>query len=215
MTLLGAGATFSMGSNTSPTGDEAMTKSLDDLIKDRRKQQQQESKRGPKKPSTVDQSIATGRAKREAAVKQRRGLSNTKKPTAMEVDKQVSRQTEHTAKEKQIKEKKATQGRVAPDSTARNKKKKAKAKANKPDPPAPIFGGRTPPKKAIEAALKGMETAGYKVPQGHTVVMTYVPVVIPAATIPVAKEPSKAPEAKGKKGGPAKKKGNTNGQKKN
>ncbi len=144
-------------------------------------------------------------------MKQRRGLSDTKKPTAMEVEKQVKRQTEQSAKEKSINEKKATKGRIAPDSAARSKKKKAK----KTDPPAPIFGGRTPPKKAIEAAVKGMETAGFKVPQGHTVVMTYVPVIVPATTakapMPAPKE-TKKPEGKGKKGGPNKKKGNNKGK---
>lgn len=184
----------------------------DDLIQERRKQQQQESKRGPKKPSVVERSIATGRAKRDAAMNQRRGLSQTKKPTAMEVEKQVKRQTDHTAKEKKIQEKKATKGRIAPDSTSRNKKKKGK----KNDAVAPIFGGRTPPKKAIEAALKGMETAGYKVPDGHTVVMTFVPVVVPAATTqakpPAPAKETKKPEAKGKKGGPAKNKGNNSGK---
>lgn len=120
----------------------------------------------------------------------------------MEVDKQVKRQTEQSAKEKANQEKKATKGRIAPDSTVSSKKKKNKKKKTTPTVPAPIFAGRTPPKKAIEAAVKGMETAGFKVPQGHTVVMTYVPVVVPtppaAAPAPKAKETNK-PDGNGKK----------------
>lgn len=141
-------------------------------------------------------------------MKQRRGLSETKKPSAMEVDKQIKRQTEQSAKEKANQEKKATKGRIAPDSTALSKKKKNKKKKDTTTTPAPIFSGRTPPKKAIEAAVKGMETAGFKVPDGHTVVMTYVPVVVPAAaaaSAPKGNESNK-PDGKGKKNSAPKKK---------
>lgn len=178
------------------------------MIKDRRKTQTKESKRGPKKTATADRSIATGRAKREAAMKAKRGLTQSKKPTKMEVEKEVKRQNNKTVNEKKRKEKKASGGRIAPDSSARNKKKKEKKAAEKKtnSPPPAIFGGRAPPKKAIEAAIKGMETAGFKIPSGYQMVMTFVP----------GASPSPAPAAKGKKGNNTKSNGtNTKGNTKN
>lgn len=156
----------------------------------------------------ADRSIASGRAKRDAAVKARRGLSESKKPTKMEVDREMKRQSLKSATEKKKKEKKATHGRIAPDSTGRSKIKKAKAKQ---DPPAAIYGSRAPPKKAIEAAISGMESAGFKIPDGHQMVMTFVPAA-PALTGP-GKEALKKPDGggKGKKGGGPPKKGNNNG----
>lgn len=163
-----------MGSATVGSGDPSMGKSLDEMIQDRRKTQTQESKRGPKKPSAVDRSVASGRAKREAALKERRGLSQTKKATPMAIENEVKRQTQKTAIEKKNKEKKATGGRIAPDSTARNIKKKDKK--GKKDPPATaILGIKAPSRKAIEAAIKGMEDAGCKPPAGHQVVISFVP----------------------------------------
>ena len=96
--------------------------------------------------------VATGRAKREAAARARRGLSQTKKPNAMEIEREVSRQVRKTNNAKKKTEKKATGGRVAPNSSLRTKKK-----TNAKETPAAVFGGKTPPKKAVEAAVKGME----------------------------------------------------------
>jgi hypothetical protein len=160
------------------------------MIKERRKDQQKASKRAPKKATNSDRSIATGRAKREAAVKANRGLSQTKKPNAMEVEREVYRQSRKTAVAKKNNDKKATTGRIAPDSSLRDKKKKAK----KIDPPAAIFGGRTPSKKAVEAAIKGMESAGFRIPEGHQLMMTFIPAAV--APMPKGNTP------KGKKRGP-------------
>jgi hypothetical protein len=123
------------------------------MIKDRRTDQVKESKRAPKKSSNSDRSIATGRAKREAATKVRRGIIQDKKPSAVEIEREVYRQNRTTASAKKKTQKKATGGRLAPDSSLRsNKKKPVKASS-----PAAVFGGRVPPKKAVEAAVKGME----------------------------------------------------------
>lgn len=169
------------------------------MIEDRRKKQAKDSKRTPKKASTADRSIATGKAKRAAAMKAKRGLTPTKAPTAMEIEREVYRQSRKTDNAKKKKENKATGGRIAPDSTARNKKKKEKKATGKVDPPAAIFGGRAPPKKAIEAAIKGMEGAGFKIPKGHQMMMTFVPTAVAPAPAP-----TKGANAKGKKATPAK-----------
>ena len=64
------------------------------MIADRRKDQLKAAKKGTKKTSTTDRSIATGRAKRDAAMKARRGMTQEKKPSAMEVEREVLTQLE-------------------------------------------------------------------------------------------------------------------------
>lgn len=171
---------------------------LDEMIEERRKEQQKASKRGPKKASNADRSMATGRAKRDAATKARRGLTPNKKPNAMDVEREVDRQSRKTAAAKKKSQKKATGGRIAPDSTLRDKKKKKVA--GKRDPPAPVFGGRMPSKKAVEAAVKGMEQAGFKVPTGHQVVMTFIPIPQQVAPQPARKSGPQKGGAGGPKG---------------
>lgn len=72
----------------------------------------------------------------------------------MEIEREVYRQTRNTAAAKKKSQKKASGGRLAPDSALRSKKKKSPK-----EQPAPVavFGGQVPPKKAVEAAVKGME----------------------------------------------------------
>lgn len=190
---------------------------LDDMIEARRKEQKKEIKRGPKKATAVERSVATGHAKREAAAKARRGLTQEKKPTKAEIEKEVNRQTQKTAAQKKKKEQKQTQGRIAPDSTGRNKAKRDRKKA---DPPAAqaVFGGRAPPKKAIEAAIKGMESAGFTIPAGHQMVMTFVPFAVAPAPTPKGggKKPNQGAQGKNNNNGgtPSSKKGASGGRQK-
>jgi hypothetical protein len=166
---------------------------LDEIIADRRKEQVKALKQ-PKKVSTVDRSIATGKAKREAAVKAKRGLSETKKPSAMEVEREVYRQSRRTEVTKAKREQKAAGGKLPPNPILRDRKNKKKGggggNAGAPAAPSAIFGGRVPPRKAVEAAVAGMESAGFKIPDGHQVYVAFVPV-------PVAAE---KPDPKGKRG---------------
>ena len=126
----------------------------DEIIKDRRVSQQKASKRVQKKSTNSDRSIATGKAKREAAARARRGLSQKKKPDKMEVEKEVKRQTKKTNVAKKKNEKKATGGKLPPKSSTRTKKK---ANAKEAAPQIVVGGVRRPSKKAVEAAVKGME----------------------------------------------------------
>jgi len=151
---------------TSDGGD--VGKSLDDIIADRRKEQAKAAsgkstketggrKAREKKTAMADRSIATGRAKRQAASRARRGLAVDKKPSAMEVEKEVYRQSRKTAASKMASEKKAANGRLPPNSSLRDKKTK---KATK---------------KQVQAAIKGLELAGCPVPKGFKLFLEFSP----------------------------------------
>ena len=132
------------------------------MIRDRRKEQQQASKRGPKKASVSDRAVGSGRAKRDAAMKARRGITETKKPDAMAVEREVYRQSRQSAVAQEKKEKKATGGRLPPNSTNRRNQKKRDESMQ-------------PSRKVVAAAVAAMKKEGYKVPEGHRVVITVAP----------------------------------------
>ena len=184
------------------------------MIADRRKEQVKASKgRGAAKAgkaSTADRSVATGRAKREAAMKARRGMADSKKPSPMEVEKEVYRQSRKTASAKKHSERKSTGGRIAPNSSLREKKNssnKSKGQSKKSPPQqhdasaVAVFGVKTPSKKAVEAAVAGMKSAGIQIPPGHMVSITFVPVSAPAASKPDPKGKKKNANQKGGGGG--------------
>jgi uncharacterized membrane protein YgcG len=159
------------------------------MIKDRRNEQVKDSKGAPKKASTSDRAVGGARAKRAAATAARRGMTDTNKPNAMEVEKEVYRQSRRTAATKEKQEQKVSAGRLQPKAKPRNERKKDAGTLA-------VFGGRTPSKKAIEAAVNGMQAAGFKVPQGMQVIITFVPAPEPPGRKPAAK---KNPPAKGGK----------------
>jgi hypothetical protein len=187
------------------------------MIADRRKEQVKSAKKTtPKKTATVDRSVATGRAKRNAAVNARRGMTQQKKPSAMEVDREVYRQSRKTAVAKKNDDKKAYGGRLPPNSSVRDVKKKggpAGGGGKKPfgaaaptGAAASVMGGRTPSKKQVEAAIQAMANIGQPIPPGHQLVLTFVPVVT-ATKVP----PSQSASKKGKVGGGPGKNNNTGG----
>jgi len=178
--------------------NSGMGKSLDDIISDRRKEQAKASsgrsvKDGKaatntrnnakeKKKAVADRSVATGRAKRAAAQRARRGLSDAgdKKPSAMEVEKEVYRQSRRSNAAKKTADKKASNGRLPPNSSLREKKngrntaKKTNNKQNDSDPPGVLFG-RMPKGIQMKAAVQGMYDAGCPVPEGFQLVMQFAP----------------------------------------
>ena len=169
------------------------------MIADRRKDQQKAAKKATnKKASATDRSIATGRAKRDAAMKARRGMTQDKKPSAMEVEREVYRQQRKTATAKSRAEQKASGGRLPPNSSLREKKGKKGAAAGKKQAPAAaavaVTGGRPPSKKQVEAAVKAVQSCGQPIPEGHQLVLTFVP------TFQQPKAPPAKNQAKGKKG---------------
>jgi hypothetical protein len=116
----------------------------------------------PKAVSNVDRSIATSRAKRNAAVRARRGLSSTPKATQMEIEKEVEKEWNKTA----IKKLKSLP----------KKDKKSMTKAERDESRKITRDGQKaakqeqvilpPTRKQIKAARKAMTEAGYTFPVG-------------------------------------------------
>lgn len=166
-------------------------KSLDDIIADRRKEQAKAGKAKPrtsardKKNAIADRSVATGRAKRAAATRARRSLNNNnadKKPSAVEVEKEVYRQTRKTAVAKKKSESKATNGRLPPNSSLREKKGAKKSNKSNNSGNANVNGtsgvlvARLPKQNQIKAAIRGMEESGCPVPDGFQLIMQFAPI---------------------------------------
>ena len=156
----------------------------------------------------ADRSIATGRAKRAAAIKARRGLagngagngaSNTAgngaaknnassgkkkkaKASATEIEKEVYRQSRKTSESKKRAEQKKTGGRLPPNSSLRAKKNTNKKSVEiSPEAPA-VVTIKQPRKTQLMAAIKGMEQAGCPVPDGFQVAMQFIPSPVTKAT---------------------------------
>lgn len=166
----------------------------EDMIRDRRKAQIK-GNRAQKKVSQVDRSIATNRAKRDAAIKAKRGLSKNKKANSKQIDQEVKRQEQKSAIAKKKSEKNLRVGRPKATKTQKKTTPKTKNKDDGSSATDAVFGGRVPSRKAIEAAVKGMKgkcesflvrkrckgltkwlpDAGFTVPPGHQVVMTFIP----------------------------------------
>eukprot|EP00536_Pseudo-nitzschia_multiseries_P016684 jgi/Psemu1/222248/e_gw1.1199.1.1 len=219
------GTAFSMGSSGT---DNGIGKSLDDMIADRRKEQARASTgrnagkgnkntkttdANNKKTAVADRSIATGRAKRAAATRARRGLAggkadnnnnnNKTKPSAMEIEKEVYRQSRKTAESKKKAEQKKTNGRLPPNSTLRSKKKNnSKASNNNESNDHPgIVTGKQPSKKQIKAALQGMETAGCPIPTGYQIMVQFIPPAVAPSPAKGKAAQTKARKTAGGKGG--------------
>jgi hypothetical protein len=191
----------------------------DDMIAERRKEQSKSStgrgganknnsttKPQKKKTELADRSIATGRAKRAAATKARRGLSNTKKPTAMEIDQENYRQSRNSNASKKKQEQKSSNGRLPPNSSLRDNKKKnnsnnSNKNSNSNISSAPVSFGRIPNKKQMNAALQGMKQAGCPVPDGHRLIMQFIPELVVAAPTGKGKGGQQQQQQANKKGG--------------
>lgn len=126
------------------------------MIRDRR-MTQTKANRAPKKISQAVRSVATSRAKRDAAIKAKRAISKTKKATDMQIDQEVKRQAQKAAvAAKKRSEKKVPAVQPKANKTERKTTPKNKGRDGNPAADA-VFGGRLPSKKAIEAAVKGMK----------------------------------------------------------
>eukprot|EP00521_Asterionellopsis_glacialis_P009575 CAMPEP_0195280992 /NCGR_PEP_ID=MMETSP0707-20130614/478_1 /TAXON_ID=33640 /ORGANISM="Asterionellopsis glacialis, Strain CCMP134" /LENGTH=257 /DNA_ID=CAMNT_0040339827 /DNA_START=78 /DNA_END=851 /DNA_ORIENTATION=- len=224
MVLSVPAVSFSVGSSAPPASgsDSKVDMSLDEMIKQRRKEQQSKSRKGAagRAPSTADRVTGTNKAKRAAAVKARRGMkaggsiNNTTKPkaSAMDVEREVYRQSRKTAKSKESSLRKKTGGRLPPakDSatTRRRQSQRVQDNRKKMDKQRQMNdqskqvgnaiytwtqGTRRPPsKKAVNAAVDAMQSAGFKVPSGMQMVISFAPA-------PDGKNPP--PQPKGKNGG--------------
>lgn len=128
------------------------------MIRDRRKSQVK-TNRTPRKVAQADRSIGTSRAKRDAAVRAKRGLSKTKKANDIQIEQEVKRQEKKSAVAKKRSEKKVLGGQ--PNASKTKKDPKSSRRDGNTTAPDAVYGGRVPSRKAIEAAVKGMKGKGY------------------------------------------------------
>lgn len=153
----------------------------DDMIATRRKKETKEK--------TADRSIATGRAKRKAAQDAKRGISSSKKASTQQIQQEVKKQQVKTAKAKAKKQKeenkKGVTAKLPPK--AKQEARKSQREINKivKDAASITRGhkaiaavpphGKTPSKKAVNAAVKAMEKEGFVIPEGMQMVITFAP----------------------------------------
>lgn len=196
MTLLGS---FQMGTSSNPAEPATMNMSLDELIESRRKAANaSKAKQAIQKDvSNVDRSVATSRAKRNAAMNARRGLATTNKASAMDVEKEVKKQVakstqQHAAQlKKNEAQKKQTPVSAGPRLTpqekaaARREKRRIRKEAGAAAAAGiSVMGGakgdvvtltRPPSKKAVKAAVEAMRSTGFTVPEGMQMVISFAP----------------------------------------
>ena len=193
------------------------------MIKNRRKERPRNaaSSRRNTKTTASARAIGTGKAKRDAMVNFRRGITETNKPSAMDIEREVYRQTRKTAPRQQARggkqgpskgngrpEKRMADIKVKAKMTKqRNQQQKQQQQQNPRkqthamSPPAWVGGTRRPPsKKAVQAAVQAMGNKGFQIPKGMQMVISFAPA--PEAN------PTKDTPKQNKKGG-----GNSNNNK--
>ena len=138
----------------------------DDMIASRRKEGANKAA-VPKKVSNTTRSIATSRAKRNAAMAARRGITQSSKPTKMQIDEEVQNQTKKSiAKNQQQKNKKKTGGAAAKSADAKLTGS-AKAASRRGRRQAQKAAAEVKPnRKAVKAAVNAMHQTGFDVPKG-------------------------------------------------
>ena len=183
------------------------------MIANRRKQEKDKAKAktgiAAKAISNTDKAIGTSRAKRNAALDARRGITKSSKPTKAQVEQEIKKQVaKRTVKQEQPQTKK--RGNVNADPETKAAQRRQKREVARSGAATIVSGsgkkvvgtlGRPPSKKAIRAAVEAMQEKGFKIPTGYRMVISFAP-----EETPDMEEDSKpAPKEGGKKGG--KKKG--------
>ena len=177
------------------------------MIKNRRKTSARTRRAPAGKPTTADKTMGRQRATRTANVNARRGIQTSNKPSAMEIEREVYRQSRMN---KPATEPTTTTSRRNPkDSAAQVKARKQKKEQQKVGKPAqrvvPVSIGSTkhPPKKAIVAAVEAMSSKGFNVPKGMQMIISFAPAAAPTPAPQKKSEPQK-------KKGPNQQGGNAN-----
>ena len=130
------------------------------------------------KPTAAQRAGGRNQANRKAKTAANRGITNKTKPNSVDVDKEIYRLQRKSSgrKTNQSRNGKTENGdkrrRRIPTYSKSNGKTEAdkKVKANTVKKPR-----NPPPKKAVNAAVKAMTNAGYKVPEGLKMVITFEP----------------------------------------
>lgn len=202
-----------------------MNMSLDDMIASRQKKDgTRRSSRNRNtvnvnKVSNADRAVGTSRAKREAALRARRGLSKSGKASQMDIEKEVQKQHKKTVLDRA---KKVKQSKRVPKSSALRQERRqiarAAAKAKKEElavkgrsvsnrtgnktkvaESAPL--GRPPSKKAVNAAVSAMEDKGFNIPDGYQMVISFAPTASNTVVSNDSKPEGKRNTSRGRRGG--------------
>lgn len=160
------------------------------MIKNRRKSTRSTTARraAVRKPTASDKAVGRQRATRTAKINARRGIQNNAqgKPSAMEIEREVYRQTRMNnapkGKKAQAPARRSRKDSAAQVKARRQQKNDTKKKAQKKKgaaasvPPTWVAGTRHPPsKKAVNAAVQAMTDSGFKVPSGMQMVISFAP----------------------------------------
>ncbi len=160
------------------------------MIASRRKEQIK-SKRTSGRVSAADRSLGAGRAKRDAAVAARRGIRQSSgnaasgdakaKPTAMEVEREVYRQSRQTAQTQARAMNRASRGRISADTRNTEAGRRGGGRRRAPASTTTAATGvalpnpRPPSKKAVNAAIAAMQQNGFQVPSNMQMLITFAP----------------------------------------
>jgi hypothetical protein len=167
----------------------------DDMIKSRRKEQGRpprraaaSRRRGNTKATSSDRAVGTGKAKRDALVNFRRGRTTTNKPTPMDIEREVYRQTRKTAKQQQQQQQFSNKKKDIPNKSGARpakrvadqkvkakmaKQRKQQAKGKQQQGKSAVPAG--PSKKAVKAAVNAMSEKGFSIPSGMQMVISFAP----------------------------------------
>lgn len=171
-----------MGSSSSDT-KATVDMSLDDIIKARRNDSSKDTKRrtnpkrnasstSNKKQATANRVTGAGKAKRSARLASKRGLSDSNKPSPMEVERETYRLNRSQRGGNVVNANKRNNKTVSDQKVKAKNKKAAAANNNKSS-----NGNKNVPKKAVNIALQAMRNAGYNydVPKGSKMVISFAP----------------------------------------
>lgn len=142
--------------------------------------------------TTAERLGASRKAKKQAALEARRGMRSSAKPT----QKEVAFQLEQELAKKKQKEMKTDTNKLRRKSTAAQAVASVVKKGKQNVIPPSMT--RPPTRKAINAAITAMENAGFKVPDGMQMIISFAPAIDTPTKKPAKKEPKK--DNKKKKG---------------
>lgn len=130
-------------------------------------------------PSTDQKTTGANKAKRNAKINARRGITQTEKATSMEIEKEVNRQHVGPKGQKNRrsninKNTPGVSGKSVADTKMKVKNQSLKQKQTT-NGNAAITTTPPPPKKAVKAALNAMKEVGFSVPKGMKMVVSFVP----------------------------------------
>lgn len=153
------------------------------MIANRRKEEKTKPAVGISKISNADKSIATSRAKRNAALDARRGITKSNKPTKAKVEEEINKQMakknvvqlESSPKKKRVDVKADPQTKAAQRREKRLLARSGAATIISGDKKVVSTLGRPPSKKALKAAIDAMESKGFKMPEGYRMVISFAP----------------------------------------